>query len=372
MRRNSQAHRFTGFTLLELLVVIAIIAILLAILVPAVQKVRDSAARMQCQNNLKQQVLALHSFHGAHKSMPPYYGVYPSSGPTWSSSTSSLVRGGWFVFLLPFLDQGPLFSQIEDEIKASGYNVAVTIGATSTPSPVTTSTVVINGITYSYSSGGSTSTGGTASNHGIWEPSVRQTIFAVTHCPSDPSLGSGGLVSGWGGTNYLANYNVMADSLGDGTSTYDSGAPSWITNNLGYYAPASSFPRVSDGLSNTIFLAEGYAMCNGLARIALHSANNHNFGLTSSLPNVTVPASAPPTSLLPSGSYNFSYGMPNTFLFQVRPLTTACSRWQAQTPHITMNVAVMDGSVRAVQGSVSQDTWSRLLLPRDGQPVAFD
>ena len=88
----------SGFTLIELLVVIAIIAILIALLVPAVQKVREAAARIQCQNNLKQIGLGVHNYYGVKKFFPAAY-------------TASGLQGGWGwgSAILPYVDQAPLY-----------------------------------------------------------------------------------------------------------------------------------------------------------------------------------------------------------------------------------------------------------------------
>jgi prepilin-type N-terminal cleavage/methylation domain-containing protein/prepilin-type processing-associated H-X9-DG protein len=109
MRRNEgrTPPQRGGFTLIELLVVIAIIAVLVGLLLPAVQKVREAAARTQCENNLHQIGLALHQYHDAARSFPPGY----VSG--WDANGNDTGPGwGWAAYLLPQMEQDGLYNAL--------------------------------------------------------------------------------------------------------------------------------------------------------------------------------------------------------------------------------------------------------------------
>jgi prepilin-type N-terminal cleavage/methylation domain-containing protein/prepilin-type processing-associated H-X9-DG protein len=119
-------RRRTGFTLIELLVTIAIIAVLIGILLPAVQKVREVAARNKCANNLRQIALAIHNYHDIHRSFPAGYisgvaGNGDDTGPGW----------GWAAQILPQMEQNALYGSvrfdkpIEDPTNADARQKAV-------------------------------------------------------------------------------------------------------------------------------------------------------------------------------------------------------------------------------------------------------
>ncbi|MBD3676621.1 MAG: DUF1559 domain-containing protein [Planctomycetaceae bacterium] len=117
-----------GFTLIELLVVIAIIAVLVALLLPAVQQAREAARRSSCKNNLKQIGLALHNYHDTYKSLPANFWRHsrpddPNTTNNYWSGSGSVEAYGWHVSLLPYLDQAPLFNQLD----VNGYHLDKTL-----------------------------------------------------------------------------------------------------------------------------------------------------------------------------------------------------------------------------------------------------
>jgi prepilin-type N-terminal cleavage/methylation domain-containing protein/prepilin-type processing-associated H-X9-DG protein len=311
-------RRGRGFTLIELLVVIAIIAILVGLLLPAVQKVREAAARMSCSNNIKQMSLATINCADTNQGLlPPSYGWYPVANP-------NCGYGGEFMLLLPYIEQNNLYQQ--------------TLG----PIP---SWIMAIGPPYTNI--------GTAYNE--WSPVLEgNTTLAYVKtyiCPSDPTFSPP--IQPWGNNSSYALNGLVFTSSHAG-------------NSLSRY-PAS----LVDGTSNTMFYTEKES--KGMGNAATNNSCGSAGGYSTSLggdpnwwpnwgPTIYAPASecGEPKGV---GAY-----------FQINPLPVGSAIFALPSTGHTggIMVGMADGSVRLVSQGVSPATWWYAVTPNSGDLLGSD
>jgi prepilin-type N-terminal cleavage/methylation domain-containing protein len=337
-----------GFTLIELLVVIAIIAVLIALLLPAVQAAREAARRSQCVNNLKQIGLALHNYHSSINALPWDHG--PQGWNEWSGLT----------MLLPYMEQTPLFNSI-------------------------------NFIAFNNSP---CAPGGGQIN----STAMNNKISGFT-CPSDLDR----LTSPTGHLNYMMN--VGSDAWSPDVIS------SWAGIGVSMYVNASvvSFASITDGLSNTAAYSE---MVKGVGGDTVNATNQgesfdilkpsasmspvSNFSGTPQADYAACLAAGAPTASnftgdWPVGQYWHSTQRINGHYHHTMPPNS----WNCQSttsppnsggsgnnnfgaftassrhPGI-VNVLICDGSVKAIKGTISAQTWWALGTRANNEAISSD
>lgn len=325
-----RAGRRSGFTLIELLVVIAIIAILIGLLVPAVQKVREAAARTQCINHMKQIGLGLHGYHDATKKLPPaIWAPYMRTGNWGLNSNIQDTRFGpnWACLILPYIEQGNLFRQMN----ITGWSATTT--GTST-----------------------------------WK-NFRGTQVPIYRCPSEPfdftmDYRAGG-VTGWARGNYGANCGPMwwPDAVNGNSNNPGFG--------LGGQGPmgvnwGNAIQKIPDGSSNTI-------MVNHL-RVGPRSTDSRGTWALG-FPGASVTsahgigdARVPNDNAGCSDDIQGGWDRPDIGMGNWEP----CLSWQAtaRSSHPgSIPCCFADGTVRTVDNNIDQRSWYLLNSGNDGQPT---
>jgi prepilin-type N-terminal cleavage/methylation domain-containing protein/prepilin-type processing-associated H-X9-DG protein len=206
---GSPVMRRRGFTLIELLVVIAIIAILIGLLLPAVQKVRDAAARMQCQNNLKQIGLAAHHYHDTYNVFPPAVNMPGQQNFGWAPAPAPNKWFGLHVALFPYYEQDNLRRGLVDNV----------------PNP---HNVNCNG-----------------------PNSIGAQVIKILICPADGGMPPTGV----GQFNNLY-FGLTSYGGCSGTSATTTNGLQSLKNGIFYMNSSIAFKNITDGTSNTLLFGE--------------------------------------------------------------------------------------------------------------------
>ncbi len=310
-----------GFTLIELLVVIAIIAILIGLLVPAVQKVREAAARIQCSNNLRQLGLGTHNCNDTYNKLPPICGAFPADMSACGNGQGGPL-GPILYHLLPFIEQENLYKAANNGTPQYG-------------------------------------TWGTNNVHG-------QPVKTYM-CPSDPSMTSNGLHPvGWAMSSYAANAQVFS-----GVNAVGQYNQAWTTWSFGAARIPATF---ADGTSNTMIFTEKYGQCGSYGNLWDHPWGDPSNGLwRPAVFDSQMNASdvGCPNCVNQAGTSENGVSM-----FQLKPSpfnSGNCDPSRASTGHTGgIMVCLGDASTRAVSPSVSATTWWYAATPAGGEVLGSD
>jgi prepilin-type N-terminal cleavage/methylation domain-containing protein/prepilin-type processing-associated H-X9-DG protein len=333
-----QVRRPLGFTLIELLVVIAIIAILIALLVPAVQKVREAAARSQCQNNLKQLALAAHNYNGVHKSLPPgMTSCQPALSTAWQtagnqSGFTSCFGPGWTLSLLEYVEQNSVAAQATTLPYAQGDGTDV-----SEANPPDN---------WEHSANGSL---GTYVPGGVWLCPSADRIRALYNDWSLESLAKANYVANFGSDTFMSFQSTgKAGPFGVSSVTMTPAQGRWG------YGKGVKFRSMTDGSSNTMLLSEILGTDS--------EQDGRGVWIWPGMGGNSFTAKFPPNSVGTDtiggcpGSYT---GLPALKCTQNRSNGNV---WASPRSKHTggVNVAMADGAVRFVIDSVPLGTWQAI------------
>jgi prepilin-type N-terminal cleavage/methylation domain-containing protein/prepilin-type processing-associated H-X9-DG protein len=340
--------RKNGFTLIELLVVIAIIAILIGLLLPAVQKVREAAARMKCSNNLKQIALAAHNHHDSYGALPSTQYMAPVGSPILPNplppaTNPTTGRGvqpmfdalSGFYQLLPYIEQSALRTQVYDAMMgAPGFGP------------------------------------NSPANWGPWK-----TVISTYQCPSDGSLVLD--ASGWGPRNY---HMIVGDRL---DANFDRQTVRGVFRNFNptgggnnYNAPefhGLTLLQITDGTSNTVMFSERKRPVSGndIGRVGISTAVPNNCQAQWNGTQYTSAIAGGTTPWTPSGRWHDGRSLFGSIYTILPPNSPNCTTqstangdgrgfFSASSNHTGgVMVAFADGSIRFIRSSIDTGDLSR-------------
>jgi prepilin-type N-terminal cleavage/methylation domain-containing protein len=328
---NNQRASRRGFTLIELLVVIAIIAILIGLLLPAVQRVRETANRIACGNNLHQIALATLSYEGQHGSLPPSRLLYSyvGEGPEMLApnddepDNDETYLGTWAVYILPFMEQQDLFNSWDFEPRYSPQQLT-----SHQPLPY-------------------------ATEFGEQQPKAVQSPVKAYFCPTRRTMHTPPVLSTLGSDSQqgaLGDYaaNIGTSGADSATGTYSNVPPNGPFR-IGWNWQGLPLVQISDGVSNTILVGEKHVYLEGFGQLQYWDSsiyNGENYW----------------SSCRSGGTY---YPISKSIYNNMEPADWAFGSYH---PGICQ-FAFADGSVHAISTSINNVTLGYLCEINDGQRI---